>query len=143
MDPNSPTSSSGSWAVADLRVIVPTPTFERSRSFYRDTLGASVVEEWPTDEFQPAGVILRLTTGGCIELVDSRMAHDGLRLGIELDTPEAIDETHERLSAADVVIVSAPTDQAWGHRNTTVTTPEGTLLTFYARLRADEPDSVS
>ena len=115
-------------------MIVPTPTFERSRSFYRDTLGASVVEEWPADEFQPAGMILRLTTGGCIELVDSRMAHHGLRLGIELDTPEAIDETHNRLAAAKVVILSAPADQPWGHRNTTVTTPEGTLLTFYAHL---------
>ena len=120
--------------MADLRVIVPTPTFERSRAFYRDTLGASVVEEWPADEFQPAGMILRLTTGGCVELVDSRMAHDGLRLGIELDSPEAIDKTHDRLAAADVVILSSPTDQPWGHRNTTVTTPEGTLLTFYARL---------
>ncbi len=120
--------------MADLRVIVPTPTFARSRTFYRDTLGASVVEEWPADEFQPAGMILRLTTGGCVELVDSRMAHDGLRLGIELDSPEAIDETHDRLAGADVVILSAPSDQPWGHRNTTVTTPEGTLLTFYAHL---------
>lgn len=118
----------------DLRVIVPTPTFARSRTFYRDTLGASVVEEWPADEFQPAGMILRLTTGGCVELVDSRMAHDGLRLGIELDSPEAIDETHDRLAGADVVILTAPSDQPWGHRNTTVTTPEGTLLTFYAHL---------
>lgn len=115
-------------------MIVPTPTFARSRSFYRDTLGSTVVEEWPVDEFQPAGMILRLTTGGCVELVDSRMAHDGLRLGIELDSPRAIDETHDRLEAAGVVIVSAPTDQPWGHRNTTVTAPEGTLLTFYAHL---------
>ncbi len=86
--------------MADFRVIVPTPTFARSRSFYRDTLGASVVEEWPADEFQPAGIILRLTTGGCVELVDSRMAHDGLRLGVELDSPDAIDETHDRLAGA-------------------------------------------
>ena len=55
-----PPSFSGLSRVADLRVIVPTPTFARSRTFYRDTLGASVVEEWPADEFQPAGMILRL-----------------------------------------------------------------------------------
>ena len=129
--------------MADLRVIVPTPTFARSRSFYRDTLGASVVEEWPADEFQTAGMILRLTAGGCVELVDSRMAHDGLRLGVELDSPDAIDETHDRLAAAGVVILSVPANQPWGHRNTTVTAPEGTLLTFYAHLPNDEPDLVS
>lgn len=128
--------------MADLRVIVPTPTFARSRSFYRDTLGASVVEEWPADEFQTAGMILRLTAGGCVELVDSRMAHDGLRLGVELDSPDAIDETHDRLAGAGV-IVSAPANQPWGHRNTTVTAPEGTLLTFYAHLQRNEPDPVS
>ena len=82
-----------------------------------------------------AGLILRLTTGGCVELVDSRMAHDGLRLGIELDSPEAIDETHDRLAGADAVILRAPADQPWGHRNSTVTAPEGTLLTSYAHLR--------
>ena len=127
--------------MADLRVIIPTPTFARSRSFYRDTLGAIVVDEWPADDVQPAGMILRLTTGGCVELVDSRMAHDGLRLGIELDSAAAIDETHDRLTAADVVILSAPADQPWGHRNTTVTTPEGTLLTFYAHIRTNDPVS--
>lgn len=120
--------------MADLRVIVPSPTYNRSRTFYRDVIGAAVVDEWEADDTQPAGIILRLTSGGCVELVESRMAHDGLRLGIELASPELVDETHDRLAAASVVIVSTPADQPWGHRNSTVTAPEGTLLTFYARL---------
>jgi catechol 2,3-dioxygenase-like lactoylglutathione lyase family enzyme len=120
--------------VADLRVIIPTPTFARSRAFYVDTISAGIVEEWPADDVQPAGAILRLTSGGCVELVDSRMAHDGLRLGIELDAPTEIDATHDRLETAGVVIVSAPSDQPWGHRNCTVVAPEGTMLTFYAHL---------
>jgi catechol 2,3-dioxygenase-like lactoylglutathione lyase family enzyme len=121
--------------VPDLRVIVPTPTFARSRAFYVDMIGAGIVEEWSADEVQPAGAILRLTTGGCVELVENRMAHDGLRLGIEVDTPAEIDAIHYRLEAANVVIVSAPTDQPWGHRNCTVVAPEGTMLTFYAHLK--------
>ena len=120
--------------MADLRVIVPTPTFARSKAFYAETLGAQIVEEWPTDDVQSAGAILRLTSGGCVELVDSRMAHDGLRLGIEVDDPSGIDTTHDRLEAAGVVIVSAPKDQPWGHRNFSVISPEGTMLTFYAHL---------
>ncbi len=120
--------------MADLRIIVPSPTYDRSQAFYRDVIGATVVEEWDADEAQPAGTILRMTSGGCVELVDSRMAHDGLRLGIELDSPGAVDDTHDRLAAAGVVIVSAPADQPWGHRNSTVTAPEGTLLTFYAHI---------
>jgi uncharacterized glyoxalase superfamily protein PhnB len=99
-----------------------------------DTIGASIVEEWPADHVQPAGAILRLTTGGCVELVENRMAHDGLRLGIEVDAPAEIDSIHDRLEAGGVVIVSAPTDQPWGHRNCTVVAPEGTMLTFFAHL---------
>lgn len=120
--------------MGDLRVIVPSPTFARSKAFYADTLGASIVEEWPSDHVQSAGAILRLSSGGCVELVDSRMAHDGLRLGIEVESPAVIDVTHQRLEAAGVVIVSAPTDQPWGHRNFSVIAPEGTMLTFYAHL---------
>ena len=120
--------------MGDLRVIVPSPTFNRSKAFYAETLGGSIVEEWPADDVQPAGAILRLSSGGCVELVDSRMAHDGLRLGIEVESPAVIDVTYQRLEAAGVVIVSVPTDQPWGHRNFSVIAPEGTMLTFYAHL---------
>lgn len=120
--------------MGDMRVIVQSPVFARSKAFYQNVLKAEMVEEWAADEVQPAGAIMRVSSGGCVELVEARMAHDGLRIGVELDNPADVDAIHQRLVDADTAIITPPTDQPWNHRNCTAVTPEGTMITFYAHL---------
>jgi catechol 2,3-dioxygenase-like lactoylglutathione lyase family enzyme len=124
--------------MTDFRIIVPSPCYAKSRAFYEDVLQAIVVDTWFSDDDQPAGAVLRLTSGGCVELVDDRIAHDGLRIGVELDTPKAVDTMHSRLVNATVPIISEPIDRSWGHRNCTAVAPEGTMITFYAHIRNEQ-----
>jgi catechol 2,3-dioxygenase-like lactoylglutathione lyase family enzyme len=110
--------------VLSSRVLLRPSEPERSRRFYRDTLGLAVYREFgPADE---PGVVFFLG-GGLLE-VSGRSTDgpgDGLALWIQVRDVEA---EHQRLLAAGVSVVRGPQREPWGLVEMWVEDPDGVRI---------------
>jgi len=117
----------------EFRIILSPSDFDRSWSFYRDTIGLEVLRSW--DEGGRGGILI-VDGGSQIELldvgVDGTTDHpDGVRVAWQVDD---VDAEADRLAALGVVIIDPPQDQPWGHRNTRFADPDGVPITLFTVL---------
>jgi catechol 2,3-dioxygenase-like lactoylglutathione lyase family enzyme len=110
--------------VLSSRVIVRPSDPQRSRAFYRDTLGLAVYREFgPADS---PGVVFFLG-GGFLEVsghADQPVAQ-GLALWVQVRDVRA---EHERLSAAGVSVTREPRTEPWGLVEMWVEDPDGVRI---------------
>jgi catechol 2,3-dioxygenase-like lactoylglutathione lyase family enzyme len=97
---------------------------ERSRRFYRDTLGLAVHREFgPPDD---PGLVFFLG-GGLLELSGTGPAPDHRRLSLWLQVRD-VQHEHARLDAAGVDILRAPKLEPWGLIEMWIADPDGLRL---------------
>lgn len=110
--------------VLSSRILLRPSDPERSRRFYRDTLGLAIHREFgPPDD---PGLVFFLG-GGLLE-VSGRSTHgasDGVALWIQVRDVEA---EHQRLLAAGVPVVRAPRQEPWGLVEMWIEDPDGVRI---------------
>lgn len=109
--------------VLSSRVLVSGRDFDRSRTFYEDTLGLDVYREYGAGG-TVTGVVYFLG-GGFLELTRSGPAPTGVRLWIQV--PDAIAE-ERRLAGLGVVVRQPATRMPWGLIECWVEDPDGIEL---------------
>ena len=123
--------------IAELRIALTVPDFDRAVSFYRDSLGLAQLEDWSSEN----GRVVLLDAGrATLELLDEAQAElvdqievgervsGTVRLAVEVPDCEAL--------AADLVSAGAgqvapPVMTPWGDRNARVVAPDGMQLTLF------------
>ncbi len=110
--------------------------FERSVSFYRDTLGMELVGGW--DRPDGKGALLSAGGTGVIEIYGAAegQTYEGpnpvaINLAIQLENVEAVDNFHQRLAGKGVERIEPPQDRPWGHRSFVVYDPDDIPIHFY------------
>ena len=127
------------------QTFLPHNDADASLAFYRDTLGFEVRNDveyggqhWLTvgPPGQPDTAIVLHPPGADPGITDderkviAEMMAKGTFAGINLATTD-LDETFERIQAADVDIVQEPTDQPWGVRDCALRDPAGTMIRIF------------
>jgi enamine deaminase RidA (YjgF/YER057c/UK114 family)/catechol 2,3-dioxygenase-like lactoylglutathione lyase family enzyme len=112
--------------------------FDRSVSFYRDTLGMAYTGGWD----RPDGKGALLAAGGTA-VVEIYGAAEGttyegpsplaINLALRVDTVVEVDAWYAKLKALDQT-VGEPENQPWGHRSFVVTDPDGIPVYIYCEL---------
>jgi catechol 2,3-dioxygenase-like lactoylglutathione lyase family enzyme len=106
------------------RILLRPSDAERSRRFYRDTLGLAVYREFgPTDD---PGVVFFLGQG-LLEVSGRAARQPGGVLGIWLQVRDVRAE-HERLAAAGVTVVRPPQREPWGLVEMWIEDPDGVRI---------------
>jgi catechol 2,3-dioxygenase-like lactoylglutathione lyase family enzyme len=102
------------------RVLLRPSDFERSATFYRDTLGLAVFREF-------TGGIVFFTGGGYLELsgTEGPVASDKLSLWLQV---RDLTTEFDRLSARGVEVVEPPVLKFWGLHEARLRDPDGLLL---------------
>ena len=102
----------------------------RTREFYVDRLGLSVLLEHPgylrvggDDGFHI----------GFEERREEQVGAAGIELVIRVDD---VDAAYRRLTAAGVVFATEPEDQEWGARHAWLTDPDGYRLSLFSEVAA-------
>ncbi|MFC4452528.1 VOC family protein [Deinococcus sonorensis] len=125
-----------SFTVADL---------ERALDFYR-TLGLPIPAGAHLNAQGDAEDHVEITVGGLRIAWESerlirqlsagwtRPSGQSIGLGFQLDRPEQVDQTCQRMTGAGYTVVAAPYDAFWGQRYATVQDPDGHTLDLYAWL---------
>lgn len=103
--------------VLSSRVLLHPVEVERSRAFYRDTLGLAVYREFE-------GGIVFFLGGGFLELSRQATTAPGPSVALWLQVRD-VDAAHEELLAAGVEILRAPETEPWGLREMWVADPDG------------------
>lgn len=106
---------------------------ERSRAFYQDTLGLSVLEEGTNSlEFDTGQCTLKLQADFDVETLDAfglappgEVRGDGLVIVLEVDQ---VDPVVERVKRAGETVLSPPQEVAWGRKMALVRDPDGYVL---------------
>jgi catechol 2,3-dioxygenase-like lactoylglutathione lyase family enzyme len=121
--------------VLSSRVILRPSDPERSRRFYRDSLGLAVYREFgPADS---PGTVFFLG-GGFLEVSghsDDAPVAQGLAIWVQVRDVAA---EHERLVAAGVQVLREPRREPWGLHEMWVEDPDGVRLVL-VEIPADHP----
>lgn len=117
--------------MTEIRILVGTKDFDGASTFYRDTLGFEVVEQW--DDPDGRGTLFRASTDGVVEIVEDSPDHpamppSGVTVAIEVDDADTM---YARVLAAGVEIVEVLGVRPWGHRNFEIRDPNGLSLVFF------------
>ena len=110
--------------VLSSRVLLRPVDLERSRSFYRDTLGLAVYREFGEPPWQ--GTVFFLG-GGLLEVSgrSPEPAGPGIQLWLQV---RDVDVTHDELRAADVPVLRPPLTEPWGLREMWIADPDGVRI---------------
>jgi catechol 2,3-dioxygenase-like lactoylglutathione lyase family enzyme len=112
--------------------------FERSVSFYQNTLGMKLIGGWDRPDSKGA-----LLSAGGTAVVEIYGAPEGktyngptpvaINLALRLDNQAEVDRFYEELKEAGVE-VTPPEDRAWGHRSFIVYDPDGIPVHYYCEI---------
>jgi catechol 2,3-dioxygenase-like lactoylglutathione lyase family enzyme len=112
---------------------------ERSIRFYR-LLGIEVPEtpdEGHVDTFLPNGVRFMLDTEAVVRSFRpdwARATGNQVSVAFECDSPAAVDEAYEHVTAAGFRGEREPWDAFWGQRYAQLADPDGVPVDLYAQL---------
>jgi catechol 2,3-dioxygenase-like lactoylglutathione lyase family enzyme len=121
--------------VLSSRLILRPSDPERSRRFYRDTLGLAVYREFgPIDS---PGVVFFLGSGFLEVSGHSEDALDARGMAVWLQVRD-LEEEHTRLVTAGVRILREPREEPWGLREMWIEDPDGVRLVL-VEVPADHP----
>ena len=107
--------------ILSSRILLHPTDPERSRRFYRDTLGLAVYREFGSPE--SPGLVFFAGTG-LLEVSGQSDEGPGHGIGIWLQIRNLAAE-HERLLAAGVPVVRAPRQEPWGLWEMWIEDPDG------------------
>lgn len=119
--------------VLSSRVLLRPSHLERSRVFYRDTLGLAVAREFGPPEHP--GLVLFLGNGLLEISGQSDEPVHGLSLWLQVRDVHA---EHDRLRAADVKVLRGPRLEPWGLVELWVADPDGVQIVL-VEVPADHP----
>jgi lactoylglutathione lyase len=132
--------------VAELRVALTVPDFDKAVAFHRDAAGLAQLADWSTEN----GRVLVLAAGrATLELFDEAQAAwvDGIEAGKRVSGSVRLalavadsDEAARRLAAAGAEHVAPRVTTPWKDRNTRLRAPDGRQLTLFSSLLIS-PDS--
>lgn len=109
--------------ILSSRVLLRPSDPERSRAFYRDTLGLAVAREFGPPEHP--GVVFFLGNGLLEVSGQSDEVPRGLSLWLQV---RDVTREYERLSAAGVVVRRAPQQEPWGLIEMWIEDPDGVAI---------------
>jgi catechol 2,3-dioxygenase-like lactoylglutathione lyase family enzyme len=115
-------------AMTEFRVLFTAADYDDTVAFFTDTMELPILRSW---DDHGRGTIISAAGEGQIEIFagdSSTATMNGAALAWEVYD---IDERCSRLRAAGVEFPSPPADQPWGHRNATMTGPEGLTITLF------------
>ncbi|MDQ4052657.1 MAG: VOC family protein [Actinomycetota bacterium] len=107
--------------ILSSRILLHPTDPERSRRFYRDTLGLAVYREFGSPE--SPGLVFFVGTG-LLEVSGQSDEGPGHGIGIWLQIRDLAAE-HERLLAAEVPVVRGPRQEPWGLWEMWIEDPDG------------------
>ena len=108
---------------------------ERLRLFYSEVLQAQPQDHGSYAEFAMDGGILALFSLGAQEDLAPGSMEAASNRSIILEFQVAdVDQEYERLQSLSVDWVKPPTTQPWGNRSIYFRGPDGSLISFYARV---------
>lgn len=110
--------------VLSSRVLVRPSEPERSRRFYRDTLGLAVCREFGNPD--SPGLVF-FAGNGLLEVSGQSSEPRGDGLAIWLQVRDVVTE-HRRLSEAGVLVLRGPTKEPWGLVEMWVADPDGVRI---------------
>jgi L-ascorbate metabolism protein UlaG (beta-lactamase superfamily)/catechol 2,3-dioxygenase-like lactoylglutathione lyase family enzyme len=123
--------------VAQLRLVVEAPEFERAAAFYRDALGLPVELDLPGENGEHVLILdagratLELSNPEQVAMIDEvevgRRVAPRLRVAFEVDDAEAATEV---LVAAGAELVAPPTRTPWNSLNSRLEAPELQITLF-------------
>ena len=120
---------------ADFFPIIAARNLERALSFYRDTLGGTVVFEYPGPDGKAAYVGLDLGSGHLGIGEDESVAGGPPPRPISLwFYAEDCDAAVEAMREQGIPIVAEPADQPWGERIARVLDPDGNEVIVAQRV---------
>jgi catechol 2,3-dioxygenase-like lactoylglutathione lyase family enzyme len=123
----------------EFRVALTVADFDKCVSFYRDVIGLSVIQEWPSSEGK--GILLSIEKA-TLEILDQRHAEwvDQMEVGRRVSGPVrfALNMPNMRsaLSSAEAAgarIIGGPGQTPWKDVNARLIGPDGTQITFFGR----------
>jgi catechol 2,3-dioxygenase-like lactoylglutathione lyase family enzyme len=120
--------------VLSSRILLRPSDFERSLTFYGDTLGLPVYREY--GEGRSRGVVFFLG-GGFLEVSGRGEGPISRDLALWLQVRD-VDATHDELVAKGVTILRAPVTEPWGLREMWVGDPDRLRLAII-EVPADHP----
>lgn len=113
--------------------------FDKSVSFYRDTLGMKYINGWDREDDKDA-----LLSAGGMSVVEifgepAGKTYDGpspaaVNLAIRLEDASAVDKFYEELVAKGAENIRAPKDYAYGYRSLRIYDPDNIPIYFYCEL---------
>lgn len=133
--------------VTDICLV--TRDIEKAIAFYTEKLGYRLAHRMPGfADFAGPGPILALwdaekireTTG--VPAQRTEPEGHGVMIAVKLESPEAIDETYERLLARGVEFYRPPLDYPWNARCVYFAGPCGEFWEFFAWYEGGEPGGV-
>jgi uncharacterized glyoxalase superfamily protein PhnB len=110
--------------------VINVENVEASVAYYRDKLGFEM--SWDTKNDDGQVVMAGLSRANAELFIDSRCkkTNFGLRLMIEIDPTDRLNELHEEFISRGAQILQPPTMQDWGWTVMTVTDLDGNMLDF-------------
>jgi lactoylglutathione lyase len=126
-------------AAREFRIALTVEDYPRSLSFYRDVLGLSLVQEWPSAEGH--GALLSLPAAS-LEILDEAHAswvdemEAGQRLSSRVRFALQFHDLAGALSAATAAgarLVRGPVQMPWKDTNARLLGPDGMQMTFFKR----------
>ena len=120
---------------ASVRLV--TSDIDRLMSFYAMLTGVAGARLAPDfAEVRVAGIVLAIASERSIKLFNAgaATAADNHSAILEFQVDD-VDGVRDRLSAASVDLVMAPTDQPWGNRSMLLRDPDGNLINIFAPIR--------
>ncbi len=123
----------------ELRIALTVEDYAKSLSFYRNVLGLSLIQEWPSEEGH--GVLLSLKNA-TLEILDRAHAAwvDRMEAGERLSGQVRIAAQFGDLAAAmraaaaaGARLVRGPTEMPWKDLNTRLVGPDGIQMTFFKK----------
>ena len=113
---------------------------EASIAFYRDVIGVPFKFRQATyAEFATEGTKFALFEQSAVQDLIGRPVTEGGPTGEVAFVVNDVDAEAERLAAADVRILSPPTDRPWGHRTLYVSDPDGHVVELAQEIPRESP----
>ena len=132
--PLSPGGTVQGVEVLTSRVLLRPTDPERSRTFYRDTLGLAIYREFGTGEHR--GTVFFLGNG-LLELSGQADEPPGPSVALWMQVRD-LEATHRELSGRDVKILREPKREPWGLDEMWVADPDGVRIAL-VEIPEDHP----
>jgi catechol 2,3-dioxygenase-like lactoylglutathione lyase family enzyme len=113
--------------------------FERSVSFYQDTLGMRYISGW--DRPDGKGALLSAGGNAVVEIYGAAegKTYEGpspvaVNLAIRLSSETEVNDLYDQLNSAGVNLEGLPQNRPWGHHSFILRDPDGIPIHYYCEI---------